>query len=251
MDWLKKHIALVASFVLHSTLVIGLVAVIAGVIIAGMWVNSSGWLAKAVPAPPTLSPVKIRIHGPTMIIRGGQYMFTADVAGPAGSPEWSMLPLGAGSLHVSADGKSAEFSTLDAEDFALIVSVAGDGKQIAHDHIQVEVLDVNQPVPPAPQPTAMQLAAALPPPPTIEDLTLGALETVESDDRQAEARMVAGTIRSVVKRLDTGLMPADADVVGDGKSTQLLPARPIALANGRYSWRLWTRFWTRTRLAVM
>jgi hypothetical protein len=51
-------------------------------------------------------------------------------------------------LHVSADGKSAEFSTLDATSLALIVSVAGDGKQIAHDHIQVEVLDIHVPEPP-------------------------------------------------------------------------------------------------------
>src|SRR4051812_40047426 len=123
MDFLKRHIATGVSVALHSALLLGVVVFVVAVVIAWGWLNSAGWLARAVPPAPTLSPVKIRIHGPTMIVRGGQYMFVADVSGPAGNPEWSMLPLGAGALHVSADGKSAEFSTLDAEQLALIVSV--------------------------------------------------------------------------------------------------------------------------------
>lgn len=213
MDWLKRHLGIATAFVLHSAVLLGIAAAVSAVVIAVLWLNHSGWLAKAVPPPPTLSPVKIRIHGPTMIIRGASYMFTADVAGPAGSPEWAMLPPGAGSLHVSADGKSAEFSTLEAEQLALMVSVAGDGKQIAHDHIQVEVLDIHQP---QPAPVIQPQTAMLPPaPPSLQELTLGALETVNSEDRAAEARTVAGCIRSVVGRLNTGMLAPDADVVGE------------------------------------
>jgi hypothetical protein len=220
MDWLKRHFAIGAAVILHSTLAIGVAAVVVGVAIAAMWLQHSGWLAKAVPPLPTIPPVKIRVNGPTMIVRGGQYMFVADVSGPAGNPEWAMLPLGAGSLHVSADGRSAEFSTLDATSLALIVSVAGDGKQIAHDHIQVEVLDIHVPEPPPQiiQPQIIQqlmpqAAMGPPAPPSIHEMTLGALETVTSDDLPAEARTVAGSIRSVIARLNTGLMPPGSDVV--------------------------------------
>lgn len=118
MNWLKNQLTIGIGVLLHSLFAIGVLVAFAGLVIGFLWLNHSGILAKAVPAAPVLSPVKVRVKGPTMIIRGGQYMFTADVTGPAGTPEWSMLPAGAGALHVSADGKSAEFSTL--EDLSLI-----------------------------------------------------------------------------------------------------------------------------------
>jgi hypothetical protein len=102
------------------------------------------------------------------------------------------------------------------EFLALIVSVAGPGKQIAHDHIQVEVLDIHVPEPPAPQPVIIQQLmhrphdgdAAPSSAARCHEMTLGALETGRrATIGPAEARTVAGCIRSVIGRLNTGLMP--------------------------------------------
>jgi hypothetical protein len=196
--------------------------------IAGFtWFVKSGWMAKLTPPLPIVEPLKLRIHGSPIIVRGVTNVYTAEIAGPAGNIEWKVIPTTGGTLRPLTDGHSAEFSTLNAGNVTIAVMVAGQGLQIASDQLDVEVVDFTEKpspeepppspdMPPPPPPSTNN-----PPPPpqpqqpqvvSMAEYVNGALLNVVSPDRGAEARHIAGTISTIIGQLQTAQLPPDTDI---------------------------------------
>jgi hypothetical protein len=171
----------------------------------------------AAPEPPVpLEPVKIMIRGPqpAVMIEGVSGLFLADVTGPAGRPEWRLTPGDGGTLRPS--GNMLEFLPGQSGRYSLVVSVAGDGRQIATDQIELEIVHIREEeseadaMPPADSSQA-NVPPPAPKPPTVAELAAGALAAVEPDNRASEARIVAGCFKSVIGRINAGFIAPDAD----------------------------------------
>lgn len=217
--------------VLASLVVAAFLALTAGVL---TWAYNQGHFAP--PADRVVRPVSIQVYGPTTSLRGESAYFTAITEGETGKPSWQLVPATAGALTILPDGHTAHFRSLDEGVFSIIVSVAGDKMQVASAHTEFDNVDPETiaaeygPPPehePQPQPqqqlSLLELAQSIanqppepePEPPSVTDLTLGAFDQIESEDKVAEARMVAGCIRSVIGRIETGLMAPDADPMAE------------------------------------
>lgn len=185
--------------------------VVIGLVVSAGWFVWSGWLNRLTPAPPVISPVTVSLDGPTPeAVAGSSYIVAATIAGPAGKPTWEVTPLGT-SLTVNADGRTARFSPREAGHYAIRIVVPGDGMQVAKSEIEVDVLAISDSPEPAPSP-------ADPPHdhvPTVGELTAEALANVASSDRVAEAHIIAGSIKSVIARIETGLLSPDADALAE------------------------------------
>lgn len=200
-------------------LTIGSLTALGGASVGGIATWRSGWLDRLTPAAPVIQPVNVRLYGPTMAVRGDTIYFRADIRGNSGRPYWSVIPPTNGALMVMDDGRTASFRSLEEGIFSISVSVAGDGLQVASDHVEFENLNLvdNQ----REQAPAVDLMSALAgltqpamieqPAPTVAELAEQALEQVVSEDRAGEARIVAGCFRSVISRVETGLVAPDVD----------------------------------------
>jgi hypothetical protein len=189
-----------------------------GIAFLCIWLWRTGWLDSVLPAVREAEQVKVSVYGPAIAIRGLTADFHVDTVGKSGRPEWLLLsPEGkTGHLRVSTDGKRAEFQSLDDGVYTLYVAVGGEAMQVAQGHIRFENLELTEAVPEPVQQDLIQMpqmSSVMAPPPraTVNELTHGALATVESDDKSAEARMVAGSINSVMARIRTGNFPVGAD----------------------------------------
>lgn len=174
------------------------------------------WLPKP-PEPRLVLPVTLRVHGPRFTVKGDRAYFHAVTSGKTGRVTWSVHPFQPGLLVPLADN-SVEFSCLDEGVFTITAVVAGDGNQSAVDYLEFENVTVAreedlQPVQPEPQAVhAMQEMPPAVPQATAREMTLGALANVMSENKHDEALRVANSIYSVVKRLDSGLLPSNADI---------------------------------------
>jgi hypothetical protein len=215
---------LLKRFAVALAATIGIVTLLAAFTLAGLYLWRLGTFDAGLralareqePAP----PATVRLYGPTTVVRGEHAYFHIETSGKVGRATWKLVPATTGAMHVLPDGKAVEFRSLEGGTFQVIVSVAGDGRQAAADHIEFENVDLVQQsdsVSPIQSAAAVMPSHEVPmvhePPPTITDLALGALDQVDSQDRAAEARVVAGCLRSVIGRIETGLMAPDADPV--------------------------------------
>ncbi len=175
------------------------------------------------PVTPAIEAVSISIHGPqpAIVIDGVSTLFMAETTGPAGTPKWRTLPAAAGTIRkTSADGRRAEFLSSGPGKCTVLVDVAGDGRQLATDAIELEVVSVGEepaphdpnPVPPAP-PMPQQ-------PQTVAQLVTGALANVNSSNRKAEAAKVASVLSALIGRIEGGALPPNTDPM-DQIRTQL------------------------------
>src|SRR5690606_71325 len=113
-------------------------------------------------------------------------------------------------LQVMPDTHTVEFSAIDPGIYALHVAVAGEGLQVASSSIEFENLElVEEEIPAIDQAPVPPVPAV----PTVAETTLAALSQVASDDPVTEARIVAGCIKSLITRIQTGLVAPDADLV--------------------------------------
>lgn len=178
--------------------------------------------AQSVP-PPAEPPVKnfsqptavgIKLYGPSRTLENSEYFFHVDITGVAGTPNWRLMPDVKGALVVFPDGKKARFQTAETGEYTLFVSVAGEGLAVATDVLAFDNLVVtgeheeDHAAPPAPV-----AAAQVIPQVSLSDLAQQALDAVESEDKVADARTVAGSITSLIKRIEGGLVEPGADPV--------------------------------------
>lgn len=204
--------------------IVGAVACIASLAFAGVWAWDTELVDSLVPERNVAAPVGIRLYGPAECLRGSEYFFHVEVSGPAGRPQWTLIPPTNNALRISDDGLRAGFRSLDEGTFSVQVAVAGDARQVASDHIEFENLGVTEP-PLVQEPTAAEqlasLVAAMPAQPepaqqiSVSDLVHEALADVASEDQAAEAKVIAGCLRSVIGRVQTGLVAPDTNVLGE------------------------------------
>lgn len=172
-----------------------------------------------------IEPVYVQLSGPKFAVQGDRVYFHATVTGSNPSKvSWSIHPHKAGILTALADdSRNAEFSSLEEGKYIITVAVSGEGGTPPHtDHLEFEnvsltsekeIEDALVAAQPQPQPvhaTAAPETAA--PPPSVSELTLGAIAMVPSTTKGAEARMIADVIYSLAKQIKGGLLPMYVDI---------------------------------------
>lgn len=207
-----------------------------------------GIVASALPQPKVVSPVSVKVIGPSEILAGRAYWYHLEVTGEHGRPEWRVLPDVVGALTVEADGLRAKFQTEEPAAYAIIVSIAGGDRNVASDVVQVANLDgapltteietvAHADLASPPQP----ITASAPAEPALVDVVAEIANTVESDQRAVESRKVASAVIAVVGRLEAGLIAPDRDpLVICEEETNLI------LGDSAESWRI---FWDQVRAA--
>jgi hypothetical protein len=203
----------------------GVVCFIVLLAFAGATLHYSGALNKV--APRVAEPVSLKLFGSERIIAGERSMLRVVAHGDIGRVDWRIEPNEPGALEVSEDSRSAEFRSLTDGQFIITVAAAGEGKTIATDRVIFENIAVEEiaddaelePIKPAVDFEALKamLGATLstPAPPTVTELTQSALAAVSSGNRVEEAHRIAGILRATINRIQTGLVPPDADVVSE------------------------------------
>jgi len=207
---------------IRSTLnIIGSLVCLAGLSLGVVHLWNSGWLDRLAPTPRIAAPVKIELQGSKECLAGGEAWFHVEVDGPAGDVQWELIPPIPGALTPSLDKQKARFQSSEPGVFIAMVKVAGDGRQVSSSYIEFENLAVVEDVPKAPaepQPIvdieaikAMVLPQQ-PPAPTVTELTQAALGDVDSANKVEESHRIAGIVKSIIQRIQTGLIAPDADV---------------------------------------
>lgn len=179
-------------------------------------------IKRAIPEPPPVPPVTVSIRGPQprQVLEGVSTILVADTTGPAGDPQWSVIPSAAGSLH-PATGRVVDFTPHLDGPVVIHVVVGGANNQVAQAQVEVEALtQVVQepepaPAPPAPAPTPAPQPPPQPMPPpqrTVADVIAELLAGVNSPDRVTEAHAVASAVSSVVGMINAGTIPPSANV---------------------------------------
>lgn len=206
---------------------------------------SRGWLEPLMPTGPS-EPVDLQVYGPAECLAGGEYYFHLEHRGATGKATWQLIPETPNALTVFEDGARARFQSTETGGFSINVAIAGDAGLVAMDHIEFENLSVVEPEPePDPAVAALEAllmqeqqaaatAAAAPPPPTVAQLTRRALDAVQTTDLGEEAFVIAGTIRALVARLETGLLPPETDVI-----VELASQIDHALGETASNWNPW------------
>jgi len=200
--------------------VIGSLVCLAGLALGIVHLWSAGWLDRLTPAPRFAEPVSVAIHGPKEVLAGGEYYFHVEITGSAGKPIPMLVPDEPAALTLFPDGRTLRFQSSIPGVRVLTVSVAGDGRQVASSVIEFENLLVNEePVEPEPQQPALSfeeiqslIMPTVPPVATVADRTRESLDGIASANKAEEAHRIAGIIKSIIQRMDTGLVAPDADV---------------------------------------
>lgn len=207
---IRRTLSIIGSLVCLAGLSLGLVH---------SW--SAGWLDRLTPAPRFAEPVSVAIHGPKEVLAGGEYYFHVEITGTAGKPIPVLIPDEPAALTIFPDGRTLRFQSSLPGVRVLTVSVAGDGRQVASSAIEFENLLVNEePEEPeqqaAPPLTFEQIQSlimpAAPPAATVADLTRESLDGIASANKAEEAHRIAGIIKSIIQRVNTGLIAPDVDV---------------------------------------
>lgn len=198
-----------------------LVAIVFAVIVA----NDAGFVDRVLPRPEPVpvveqaGPVTVKVYGPSELLQGGEYFFHLEVQGDAGVPKWTLVPNTPNALTVFPDGKTARFQTAVPGTYALFVSVAGSAKFVASDFFEFENLIAEEPAPPQPEPQN-DMPPPIPDEPEVIEVTSAelidhAIDNVHTDNLQEEAAIVAESIRAFLKRLGTGNVDPEADVMSE------------------------------------
>jgi hypothetical protein len=232
MQWLVEQMSAGWTVLMHSTRFFAFVvfAMMAAFGAYSAYLHKPGVLDPTAPppAPPAADPkpaavteaISISIHGPqpAVVIDGVSTLFLADTTGPTGTPKWRIVPPDAGTIRkTSADGRRAELSPNGPGKCTLLVDVAGDGRQLATDAIDLEIVTVGEdradnPARPEPMPPA---PPAPPMPQTVAQLVTGALASVNTENRKAEASQVASAIQAVIGRINAGALQPNADPIAE------------------------------------
>lgn len=227
--WVKSKATAVVHGLVTSVWVGGFaIGAVATIVAAGFGVYvlfNHGIIQQLIPAPPAIvqppEPIKITLHGPSpsVIISGVTSIFTADVSGPAGSPEWQVFPPAAANVVASPDGKRIDLLASTDGKFSVVATISGDGRQLAFARAEVEAMAqvVQQPVPeptpePQPQPIDPEPAPVKPPAETVADRMARMLASVNSENRAAEARKVANVLTTTVGRINAGAIGPHMDI---------------------------------------
>ena len=200
--------------------VIGSLVCLAGLSLGLVYLWSAGWLDRLTPAPRFAEPVTVAVHGPKEVLAGGEYYFHVEITGSAGKPMPVLVPDEPAALTLFPDGRTLRFQSSIPGVRVLTVSVAGDGRQVASSVIEFENLLVNEePVEPEPQQPALSfeeiqslIMPTVPPVATVADRTRESLDGIASANKAEEAHRIAGIIKSIIQRINTGLVAPDADV---------------------------------------
>lgn len=168
-----------------------------------------------VPEQKPTEPVTLTIHAPqpALVIDGVSTLFLAETTGPAGTPKWRVIPASAGTIRkTSADGRRAELLAIGEGTCTVLVDVAGDGRQLATDSVEIEVIsfgaeaDEKKPEHEMPSPAPMQQQV------TVAQLVTGALANIEPDHRKDSGK-VSGVIKSVISRIEAGHFAPETNAV--------------------------------------
>lgn len=218
---------------------IGLLVCAAAFALSGTWIWKSELLNGVLPKPRTAEIVRLNLYGPAITIVGQTADFHVEVEGSPGIPEWKITsPDGMTMIpRVSKNGMRAEFRSDEHGFYDLYVAVAGESMQIATSHLSFQVIALQsreeieeqvreklQPITPVqetvPPVSVAQLqsmltmppvAPKLPPKINVRELAETALTHVKTEDFALEAKMVQGSVRSVISRIQTAALPPDFD----------------------------------------
>lgn len=201
--------------------IIGSLVCLAGLSLGVVHLWNSGWLDRIMPTPRIAAPVSINLFGPKECLAGGEYFFHVECEGPVGDVQWELIPDVPGALTPSFDRRKARFETIASGVYIVTARVAGDGRQVASSYIEFDNMLVQEAVeeqPAQPQPIVdIEALKALvlpqqPAAPTVTELTQAALADVDSTNKAEESHRIAGIIKSIIQRVNTGLIAPDADV---------------------------------------
>lgn len=201
--------------------IIGSLVCLAALMLAAVHLWNAGWLDRLTPAPRIAAPVKIELLGSKECLVGGEAWFHVEVDGPAGDVQWELIPPIPGALTPSLDKHKARFQSSEPGVFIAMVKVAGDGRQVSSSYIEFENLAViedapDEPAEPQPIVDIEALKAMVlpqqPVAPTVTELTQAALGEVDSANKVEESHRIAGIVKSIIQRIQTGLIAPDADV---------------------------------------
>jgi hypothetical protein len=209
---------------------VGALVCLAALGLTGTYVYNAGYLAQLAPEPKPVAPVTVRLFGPQLTVAGDRVYFHASVEGPAGPCQWRLVPDMPGALRVMSDSRTVEFSALEPGIYVLHVAVAGEGLQVASESIEFENLELVEEEEQPATPTVP--LPPVPAAPTVAETTIAALSQVSSDDHLGEARIVAGCIKSLITRIQTGLVAPDSDLV-----QELELQVDVALGEQAQAWR--------------
>lgn len=214
-----RRVGTVFDWAWHSTAFFGIAVTVGMAAMGGMWLYDSGWLARIetmIPKPPAPVPVSIAIRGPQprQVLANVSTMLVADTSGPAGEPQWAIIPASAGRLH-PVSGRVVEFTANIDGEVAIHVAVAGSGNQLAQAQIEVEALG-QQPAN-MPPPVDPSIPPPAPPQPqqevrSVAQQTQLFLAQVNSANKVAEAHTVASAIAMVVGLINSGTVPPTGNV---------------------------------------
>lgn len=195
-----------------------------------MW--EAGWFKKLIaePASHVAQPITCELKGPEVILVGGEFYFIIEASGGASRPQVSLVPETPNAITLSDDGRTVRFQSEVPGTYSLQVAVGGPGGQVASDHLEFENLEFSEtpdePAPDAtgppmpnhgpgqmpPQPSPFVPLDPLAGAPTVTQLVEQALADVDSEHKAEEQKIVAGVIRSMINRIQTGLVEPSADV---------------------------------------
>lgn len=204
---------------------VGCVAALMAIAVCGITTWSHGLFQYVVP-PRTVAPVSVAIHGSDEILAGSETIFSIKTSGEAGIPTYKLVPDDPKAITV-VDPLTLKFSSLNAGTYVLTVSVGGDAKMSATAFHIFENLafkeDSGEPAPAQPSIDLNLLKALMqqssmhkePPKPTVKELAAASIEQVQSANRAEECRVLAGVFRSIINRINTGLMAPEADPLGE------------------------------------
>lgn len=198
----------------QATSAVGAVVCVAAVVFVGIVAVNNGVVS--MPERQAAPPPTIVLHGPTQLLAGQEYYFHVEMTGDHGEPIWLLRPDIAGALTIFPDKQKARFQSTDTGVFMLSVAVGGELRQVASDIKEFENLqlvdqdDVQPPPSTGPPPVHTE---PLPEVPTVAQLVTQAYNDVIGTDKVKEAHIIAGSIKALVARIETGLVPGDTDVM--------------------------------------
>jgi hypothetical protein len=232
--------------------IIGTLVCLAGLSLGIVHLWNAGWLDRLTPQPRFAEAVSIALHGPKETLVGGEYYFHVEVTGGSGRPVCNLVPSEPAALTEFPDGRTFRFQSSVPGIRVLTVSVAGDGRQVASDSIEFENLEVfeetmQEESAPAQPPIDIESFKALLAPPqpqtlSITAIVLDSLAHVDTANKVEEAHRIAGIIKSLITRIQTGLVAPDADVALELESQ-------IELALGEHA-RPWSLFVSDVRTTI-
>lgn len=232
--------------------IVGTLVCLAGLSLGIVHLWNAGWLDRLTPSPRYAEAVTVALHGPKETLVGGEYFFHVETAGAAGRPVCKLVPDEPAALTEFPDGRTFRFQSSVPGVRVLTVSVAGDGRQVASDSIEFENLEVFE------EPSEEQAAPSQPPidvgalkalfappqpqPLSIKSIVLDSIAHVDTANKAEESHRIAGIVKSIIARIQTGLIAPDVDVAFEIESQ-------IELALGEHA-RPWSVFMSDVRTTI-